>query len=42
MVEQIAPKAEETGIKYELRSIGGGYSEGSSVVYDASKKKIRT
>lgn len=41
MVNQGNIDSEDTGIKYELRSIGGGYSEGSSVVYDESKKKIR-
>lgn len=41
MIEQENVKTEDTGIKYELSSIGGGYSQGSSVVYDESLKKMR-
>lgn len=37
----MAENKEETGIKYELRSVGGGYSEGSSVTYDATKHKMK-
>lgn len=39
---QEGAKAVDSGIKYELRSIGGGYSEGSSVMYDDAKKKMHT
>lgn len=28
-------------LKYEFRSIGGGYSEGSKVTYDHSRSKLR-
>lgn len=32
---------EDNKIKYELKSIGGGYSGGSNVGYDDTTKKIR-